>query len=150
MRARVNSTPKEERNVQRRPKVVVCRWRLGVPFFSFSVSWSRIVKFPQAVYESSARLIERGLLFCVFFSKQQHPFFWWTRRERLYRRNIISLCLVIYIITLCFAFVRRAFAETNKEREREKKNASSRTHTHSLSRRKRRRRRRRCLGVFEF
>ena len=48
MRARVNSTPKEERNVQRRPKVVLCRWRLGVPFFSFSVSWSRIVKFPQA------------------------------------------------------------------------------------------------------
>ena len=45
MRARVNSTPKEERNVQRRPKVVLCRWRLGVPFFSFSVSWSR---FPQA------------------------------------------------------------------------------------------------------
>ena len=40
MRARVNSTPKEERNVKRRPQLLLRRWRLGVPFFSFSVSYS--------------------------------------------------------------------------------------------------------------
>ena len=51
MRARVNSTPKEERNVKRRPQLLLRRWRLGVPFFSFSVSYS--------IFES--------LNFCTYF-----------------------------------------------------------------------------------
>ena len=67
-----------------------------------------------------------------FFLNNNTLFFLDEKRETLQTKHL-SLCLVIYIKTLCCAFVRRAFAETNKEREREKKNASSCTHTHTLS-----------------
>ena len=66
-----------------------------------------------------------------FFLNNNTLFFLDEKRETLQTKHL-SLCLVIYIKTLCFAFVRRAFAETNKEREREKKKRVF-LHTHTLS-----------------
>ena len=58
---------------------------------------------------------------CVFFSKQQHPFFF-GREERLYRRNI-SRCVSLYISKLFAAllFVGPLPRRIKREREREKK-----------------------------
>ena len=78
----------------------------------------------------------RGEYFFVcFFQNNNTPFFFLDEKRETLQTKHLSLCLVIYIKTLCCAFVRRAFAETNKEREREKKKKRvfSHTHTHSLS-----------------
>ena len=113
------------------------------------VSWEKSKKKKPKTLNYLSLHREGNIFLCVFF-KTTTPFFFWTRRETLQTKHL-SLCLVIYIKTLCCAFVRRAFAETNKERERKKKmRLIAHTHTHSLSRRKRRRRRRRRFCVFEF
>ena len=92
----------------------------------FSWEKSNKIKNPKLPLSSS-----RGEYFFVCFFLNNNTLFFWTRRETLTKH--LSLCLVIYIKTLCCAFVRRAFAETNKERERKKKRVFSHTPTLSLS-----------------
>ena len=98
------------------------------------VSWEKSKKKKPKTLNYLSLHREGNIFLCVFFKTTTPLFFFWTRRETLQTKHL-SLCLVIYIKTLCCAFVRRAFAETNKERERErkKKRVFLHTHTHTLS-----------------